>query len=235
MPSISESLVTEVIDGVERTFYVNPDTGGRKEVKLARPDLVPVFPYMELAEHYGRGALKYADRNWELGYPFSVSYAGLIRHVMQWWGGEERDAEMGSHHLTAVAWHAFALRQLVVTHPELDDRPHHAPGVYGVRHPEPADPMVTDLMNYMQHAVDCGCGDVTAPTCGAVDLSKPPLEADEYHVGQELIGSGSGTVVDCPAEMIDQILEGAWASPDGGVWFKDPSGRMVHATLPPVS
>jgi hypothetical protein len=217
VPSISESLVTEVIDGVERTFFVDPETGGRKEVKLARTDLIPVFPFMQLAEHYGRGALKYADRNWELGYPFSVSYAALIRHVMQWWGGEEFDEETGSHHLTAVAWHAFALRQLVVTHPERDDRPAGAPGVNGV---VPEDPFVTDLMSYLAQPVD---------------LSKPPLEDDGYVVAEPLRDPDAEPEVRCAAGLLDEIAEASWDSPTGGVWLKDEDGRMLHVTLPAVS
>lgn len=114
---------TEVIDGVERTFFVDESTGGRKEVKLARFDLIPVGPLTALAEHYGRGALKYEDRNWEKGYPWSLSYAALLRHLTAWWEGEDDDPETGSSHLAAVAWHAFALLEFIESHPEKDNRP----------------------------------------------------------------------------------------------------------------
>lgn len=88
---------------------VDPDTGGEKGQKLARFDLiVPEFEHA-LAEHLGRGARKYADRNWERGYKWSLSYAALRRHLNAWWGGEDNDPETGSSHLIAVAWHAMAL------------------------------------------------------------------------------------------------------------------------------
>ncbi len=102
---------------------VNPTTGGQKGSKLARYDLIPVGPLTELAEHYGRGSLKYDDRNWELGYAWGLSYAALLRHVTSFWGGEDIDPETGGPHLAAVAWHALALREWAKTHPELDDRP----------------------------------------------------------------------------------------------------------------
>lgn len=102
---------------------MNQATGGEKGAKLAAFDLVPVSPLTQLAEHYGRGAQKYADRNWERGIAWSLNYAALMRHVTQWWGGEDLDPETGSHHLAAVAWHAFALLEYAETHPELDDRP----------------------------------------------------------------------------------------------------------------
>ena len=102
---------------------VNQATGGEKGQKLARFDLVPVLPLTQLAEHYGRGAEKYADRNWERGTDWSLNYAALLRHVTEWWSGENVDSETGSHHLVAVAWHAFALLEFAQTHPELDDRP----------------------------------------------------------------------------------------------------------------
>jgi hypothetical protein len=104
-------------------FYVDPVTGGTKEQKLARYDLIPVEPLRLLAEHYGRGALKYESRNWERGYPWSLSYAAMMRHANQYWGGEDIDEETGSPHLVAVAWHAFALLEYMTTHQEFDDRP----------------------------------------------------------------------------------------------------------------
>lgn len=101
----------------------NTTTGGEKGSKLARFDLIPAGPLWELAEHYGRGAEKYASRNWERGYDWSLTYAALMRHLLAFWGGEDTDAETGSKHIIAVAWHAFVLAQFMDTHPELDNRP----------------------------------------------------------------------------------------------------------------
>ena len=103
--------------------YIDPETGGEKGVKLARFDLIPEIPLYSLAEHYGRGADKYEDHNWRRGYPWSISFAALNRHLWTWWNGEDIDPELGSNHLDAVAWHAFTLREFVETHPGLDNRP----------------------------------------------------------------------------------------------------------------
>lgn len=113
---------------------VNAATGGAKGVKLERFDLIPVYPLTALARHFGVGARKYADRNWEKGYEWSKSYAAMQRHANLFWGGENYDhhkpecpegcvEHTGSHHLTAVAWHAMALLEMTRTHPDLDNRP----------------------------------------------------------------------------------------------------------------
>lgn len=111
------------MDSQEEQIYTDPTTGAKKASKLARFDLVPVDPLYQLAEHYGRGAEKYQDRNWQKGYPWGLSYAALCRHLLKWWSGEDIDPETGSNHMTAVAWHAFALLEYTRTHPEMDDRP----------------------------------------------------------------------------------------------------------------
>ena len=98
-------------------------TGGEKGVKPERFDLLPVEPLRQVARHYGVGAQKYADRNWERGYEWSKSYAALMRHATQWWNGEDVDAETGSHHMAAVTFHALALIEFAHTHPEFDNRP----------------------------------------------------------------------------------------------------------------
>ena len=89
---------------------VDPQTGGAKGSKLARFDLVPPDVMLELAEHYGKGSLKYDDRNWEKGYDWGLSVAALERHLNAWKRGEDFDEETGSSHLVAVIWHAVALR-----------------------------------------------------------------------------------------------------------------------------
>jgi hypothetical protein len=97
-------------------------TGGEKGVKLARYDLIPVDALRQIAEHYGRGAEKYADNQWRKGYEWSKSFAALIRHANQFWGGEDYDEETGSNHMAAVAWHALTLLTFFEEHPDFDDR-----------------------------------------------------------------------------------------------------------------
>lgn len=104
---------------------VTSSTGAEKGSKVARYDLVPAAPLWELACLYGVGSIKYAARNWERGYPLSLSFSALNRHLWSWWNGEDTDLETGVSHLTNVAWHAFTLRQLLQTHPQFDDRPAH--------------------------------------------------------------------------------------------------------------
>lgn len=95
-------------------------TGAEKGAKLARFSLIPPEFLLALAEHYGKGARKYADRNWERGYKWSLSVDALERHLTAFKLGEFYDncsadcpAECvdhtGSHHLICAAWHACAL------------------------------------------------------------------------------------------------------------------------------
>lgn len=107
----------------QETIITDQTTGASKGSKLARFDLIPVEPLKCLAEHYGRGALKYEERNWERGYRWSLSYAALCRHLFSWWDGEDIDEETGGSHITAVAWHAFALSYYSLFNLGTDDRP----------------------------------------------------------------------------------------------------------------
>lgn len=104
-------------------IVTNSSTGGKKGQKLARYDLIPADPLKQIAEHFGKGVKKYADRNWELGTNWSLNFAALQRHAWQWWNGEDLDEETQSNHLAAVAWHTLVLLEFSDTHPELDDRP----------------------------------------------------------------------------------------------------------------
>lgn len=88
-----------------------------------RFDLIPARPLIELADLYRIGAAKYADRNWENGIAFSRLFAALQRHAWAWWDGQEHDPVDGQHHLTSVAWCAFAIMELRTTKPQFDDRP----------------------------------------------------------------------------------------------------------------
>lgn len=105
---------------------------------------------MLLAEHFGKGARKYAENQWRNGYEWSKSYQALLRHLIAFWNGEDFDVcsnhpdecefvtkdgdeylpieddtcyvHTGSHHMVAVAWHAFVLLEFIEHFPEHDDR-----------------------------------------------------------------------------------------------------------------
>lgn len=94
---------------IEEVRIIDPLTGGEKGSKLARYDLIPPEFEEALAEVYGRGARKYADRNWEKGYAWGLSFAALRRHLKAWQCGETIDPETGAYHLAQVAWHAATL------------------------------------------------------------------------------------------------------------------------------
>jgi hypothetical protein len=97
------------IVGMDEVRIVDSTTGGEKGSKLARFDLIPPEAHWALAEVYGNGSKKYADRNWEKGYKWGLSVAALERHLNLWKRGESIDLETGCYHLMQVAWHAFTL------------------------------------------------------------------------------------------------------------------------------
>lgn len=102
---------------------MDPTTGGEKGSKLARFDLLPYDALWQVAEQYGRGAEKYASRNWEKGYDWGLAHAALQRHLAQFWNGEDVDEETGGLHLAAVAWHALALLTFQIRGIGTDTRP----------------------------------------------------------------------------------------------------------------
>lgn len=94
---------------VEEVRVVDEKTGGEKGSKLARFDLIPWDAIWEIAEVFGLGARKYADRNWERGYKWGLSVAALHRHLKLRLDGQVRDEETGARHMAQVAWHAIVL------------------------------------------------------------------------------------------------------------------------------
>lgn len=115
--------------GVSEVVLQTSETGGQKGVKLARFGMIPTYPLRLLAERFGKGAQKYPSvnglDNWRRGYPWSLSYDAMMRHLTAFWGGEDIDPDSGQPHLAAVAWHAFVLLEWS-RHPKLvekyDDR-----------------------------------------------------------------------------------------------------------------
>lgn len=94
---------------LEEVRVEDESTGGQKNQKIVRYDLVPPAPLDELARVYGMGAAKYSDTNYLRGYPWRLSIGALLRHVQAFNAGEDYDPESGLHHLAHAAWHCFGL------------------------------------------------------------------------------------------------------------------------------
>ena len=89
-----------------------------------RMDLLPVKPLKQVAEILTYGADKYGPDNWREGKPIAHSrhYAGIQRHLMAYWSGEDLDPETGKSHLAHAACGILFFLELSQSHPELDDR-----------------------------------------------------------------------------------------------------------------
>ena len=96
--------------GAEPQHPVNGSGGGlRYDTGKNRLDLLPPEWIWGLGKVTTAGALKYEDRNWELGMPWSKVWGPMLRHAFKFLMGERYDKETGCHHLLMVAWNALAL------------------------------------------------------------------------------------------------------------------------------
>ena len=66
-------------------------------------ELIPPELLIEVGKVLTFGATKYAPRNWEKGMDWSRAYGALLRHMMAFWGGENKDPESGLDHLSHAA------------------------------------------------------------------------------------------------------------------------------------
>ncbi len=106
---VSDEELSQYYDKLREMAYATVDgvktypTGGKREGTY-RYDLLPPRALRELAIHFGDGAAKYGDRNWEKGYPMSLLVQHLLGHVVKLMEGDRSE-----RHDRAIAWNAMAL------------------------------------------------------------------------------------------------------------------------------
>ena len=118
--ALGSASAGQILTGDE--VRLTSETGGEKGTKLAAFDQISPEVLTLVAEHFGKGARKYAAHNFRRGYPWSLSYSALMRHLTAFWAGEEYDEETGSLHIVAVIWHAMALTEFFLHQKAYDDR-----------------------------------------------------------------------------------------------------------------
>jgi hypothetical protein len=101
-----------------------PGQASKFDSGKVRMDLLPIRPLKDVAEILTYGADKYGSDNWREGKPIAHSrhYAGIQRHLMAYWSGEDLDPETGKSHLAHAACGLLFFLELSKSHPELDDR-----------------------------------------------------------------------------------------------------------------
>ncbi len=100
----------------------NPkDAVGTKKTPLST---VPSGPLMELGLAMLEGARKYGRHNYrQAGIRGSVYYDAVMRHMMQWYEGEDIDPDSGLSHITKAIATLVVLRDGMIRDMWVDDRP----------------------------------------------------------------------------------------------------------------
>lgn len=84
-----EALTPAVEAGYE--VRQTSSTGGQKGAKAEKFYQIPAEPLALLAEHFGKGAKKYAAHNFRKGFPWSLCFDALMRHAWAAQRGEDYD------------------------------------------------------------------------------------------------------------------------------------------------
>lgn len=88
-----------------------------------RMELYPAFSFEAVSLVFTYGAKKYGDFNWEKGIPYLRLYGAVLRHLLAWRKGDNKDPETGYSHL----WHAGAGINMLIWmekfRTDLDNRP----------------------------------------------------------------------------------------------------------------
>lgn len=105
---------------------IKADSNPKSKYGIKKPPmhLVPPSAKIYMAMGFRDGAEKYGPYNWrDESVAASVYVGAAMRHIDQWWDGEESASDSGVHHLA----HALACLAIIIDGKEtgnlIDDRP----------------------------------------------------------------------------------------------------------------
>lgn len=106
----------------EATKESNPkDLLGCKKPSLS---VIPWAPVYEAAGGMLEGACKYARHNYRaVGIRGSVYFDAALRHLVQWWEGEDIDPDSGVNHIGKALSCLLVMRDGMMQGKFIDDRP----------------------------------------------------------------------------------------------------------------
>ena len=103
-----------------------PDNNPKTQFGLQKTPihLVPPSAIIALANSFKIGADKYGPYNWrENKVSASVYYAAMMRHMLAWWDGEDKDEETGNSHLDHAMGCIAIIKDGESLDSLIDDRP----------------------------------------------------------------------------------------------------------------
>lgn len=93
-------------------------------VRKAPMSTVPANVLAEIGVAMLEGASKYGRHNYRaVGVRGSVYYDGTMRHLMDWWEGQDLDPDSGMSHITKAITSLVVLRDAMLQGKFTDDRP----------------------------------------------------------------------------------------------------------------
>lgn len=100
----------------------NGERGMRYNANKRRYGLLDVGALSGIVAVLEKGALKYGDRDWEKGMPWTEVNESLLRHLVQYLGGEDFDKETGLLHIDHLATNVHFLQAYYRNKPQFDNR-----------------------------------------------------------------------------------------------------------------
>lgn len=101
---------------------LNPkDMIGQRKATLS---CIPMPVMMEVGVGMLEGAMKYGRYNWRTtSVKSSIYFDATMRHLIQWWEGDDIDTDSGIHHISKAITSLVVLRDAMICDKFVDDRP----------------------------------------------------------------------------------------------------------------
>src|SRR5208337_4069520 len=121
--SLNTGVSSDFVEALEKRY---PDNNPKTEqgAKKTPLDLVPPALIRHTALAFANGADKYGPYNWRTAKISSnVYYAAMLRHIADWWDGEDKAPDSGVHHLAHAAACCAMILDTMETELLNDNRP----------------------------------------------------------------------------------------------------------------
>ena len=99
-----------------------PDKGSRFNEGKLRWSLVDLKYLEGLVQVLMYGSSKYSDYNWQKGLPTLEVYESLMRHIIAWKSGENKDLESGLDHIDHAICNLYFIKWMIANKPSFDTR-----------------------------------------------------------------------------------------------------------------